>query len=268
MAGRHRSPHAGQALEFVGHRAYTPSDEYRRIDWKVFAKTDRWVVREQQEDTHLRATLLIDTSRSMDYAGAGRLSKTRYAGILAAALSYLLTHNQEAVGLGLFNDKLEEFFPPRGGAAHLARLLEVLEEAPTGGGTNAPAVLEAAGQRLPRRGLVMLVSDFWAPLDSLLAGLRTLLARRHEVAALQVLDPDERDFSLSGDFRWEDLETGAVLRADAEEIRETYRRLMRERQEKLRRGLASLGVDFYEFDTALPLEKSLSLFLERRMNRG
>jgi uncharacterized protein (DUF58 family) len=265
LAGRHRSLHTGHSLEFVGHRAYTPSDEWRHIDWKVFAKTDRWVVREQEEETNLRATLLVDASHSMAYAGQGRLPKMRYAAILAAALGYLLVHRRESVGLGFFNDALKEFVPARGGAAHLSYLLDLLDKARPAGTTDLKKVLEEAGQRLPRRGLVVLLSDFLAPPETLLAAVRTLTGRKHEVIALQILDPDERDLGFDGDFIFEDLETGQTLRAEAAEIRGVYRRLMAERQERIARALTSLGVDHYSFDTGLPLDRGLSLFLQRRL---
>jgi uncharacterized protein (DUF58 family) len=267
LAGRHRSLHQGHSLEFVGHRAYSPSDEWRHIDWKVYAKTDRWVVREQQEETNLRATLLVDTSRSMAFAGPGRLPKIRYAAILSAALAYLLVHRRESVGLGLFGEALRSFVPARGGAPHLSYVLDQLDQVSPDGPTNLPAALQEAGQRLPRRGLVFILSDFLSAPETILPAVRALLARKHEVVAFQILDPGERDLPFDGEFVFEDLETGEKIRAHAGEIRDIYRRLINDRLEKLRRMFASLGVDSYLFDTAVPLETGLSLFLQRRLAR-
>jgi uncharacterized protein (DUF58 family) len=268
FSGRHRSAHQGQSLEFVGHRPYTPSDEWRHIDWKVFAKTDRWVVREQQEESNLRATLLLDSSRSMAFHSPGSLPKLRYASILSAALSYLLVHRHESVGLGLFNKGLHQYVPARAGAPHLSSVLDRLEKAEAGEPTDIRSSLEQAGQRLPRRSLVLILSDLLFPPEDLLHSVRTLLSRKHEIIVLQVLDPGERALSFEGDFVFEDMETGETVQAGVEEIRRRYRRLMEEHLEKIRRGLASVGVDFSLFETNQPLDAALSLFLERRLAQG
>jgi len=267
LAGRHRSVRQGHSLEFTGHRSYTPSDEWRHIDWRVFAKTDRWVVREQQEETNLRAVVLMDVSRSMLFAGPRRLPKIQYAALLSAALAYLLVHRRESVGLGFFNRGLMSFVPPRGGAEHLSRLFGLLEAVSGDGGTDLGASLEEAGQRLPRRCLVVLVSDFLEPPESVLSAVRTLVTRKHEVVALQVLDPAERDLPFEGDFVFEDLETGAVLRANADELRGHYRRKMEERLQLTARAFHSAAVDAHLFWTDAPLESGLSLFLQKRLAR-
>lgn len=302
LAGRHRSLRHGQSLEFAGHRAYSPSDEWRHIDWKVFARTDRWVVREQQDETNLRAVTLLDTSRSMSFGAEDRLPKLRYASILVAALSYLLIHRRESAGLGLFDGALRDFFPARGGAAHLARLLDRLEGVaagpvrpfpseheregrpdlthqrgagrPTGATASADGEatdfvrsLREAGQRLPRRSLILIVSDLWGPPEDVFAAVRVLLARKHEVAAIQVLDPAERDLPFRGDFIFQDLETGAVLKANAEEVRRDYERRVGERLDKIARVFGSLGVDHHVIWTDQPLDAGLSAFLGRRAVR-
>ncbi|MBI4396136.1 MAG: DUF58 domain-containing protein, partial [Elusimicrobia bacterium] len=264
LSGRHRSARQGHSLEFAGHRAYTPSDEWRHIDWKVFAKTDRWVVREQQEETNLHAALFLDTSNSMAFASEGRLSKIHYASILLAALGYLLVHRRESVGLGFFNDRLKEYVPPRGGAPHLAQLMERLEQVLPSGKTDIQASLEEAGQRLPRRSLVMIVSDFLFPPEAIHSSFRALLSRKHEVLALQVLDPAEIEFPFQGEFAFHDLETGETLQARADEVRDQYQKLLSERLEKNRRVFSSLGVDSHLFETGKPIDAELSVFLGRR----
>ncbi len=267
LAGRHQSAHRGHSLEFVGHRAYTPGDEWRRLDWKVFAKTDRWVVREHEEESNLRAVLFLDVSRSMSFASPGRLPKIRYASILLAALGYLLTHRRESVGLGFLGRSLLGFVPPRAGAGHLSHLLDSLETVSAEGPTDLRAALEEAGPRLPRRSLAVIASDFLADPEGVLAAVKTLLSRKHEAVALQVLDPAERDFPFEGDFLVEDLESGETLRINADEAGPRYQQLMAARLEKLARGFTSLGVDAQLFTTDTPLDAGLSLFLQRRLER-
>jgi uncharacterized protein (DUF58 family) len=264
LAGRHRSAHKCPSLEFAGHRAYTPGDDWRHVDWKVFARTDRWMVREQQEESSLHATILLDVSRSMAFASPRRVPKVRYASFLSAALAYLLIHRREAAGLGLIGTSLREFLPARSGAPQLAVLLEKLDSVSTAGETDPEKAVRQAAARLPRRSLVLVVSDFLAPPAASSSALNILLAQRHEVAALQVLDPLELDFTLRGDFYFEDLETGERLRASSEDIADGYRRRIAEHQERLARSFSSLGVDHFLFRTDTPLDTSLSYFLQRR----
>ena len=238
FSGRHRGVRQGPSLEFAGHRSYAPGDEWRRIDWKVFAKTDRWMVREQQEETNLRSVLLLDVSRSMAFASPKKLPKIQYAAILTAALGYLLIRQGESVGLGLFSDGLRFYFPPKGGGPCLARLLELLENVRPEGTTDPAASFQQVLQRLPRRSLVTVVSDFLGEPDGHLSAVKALLARKHEVLALQILD--------------------------AEELGPLYKDLMERRLEKFERGCVSLGVDFCRFQTHQPLDSALSLFIQKR----
>jgi len=264
FSGRHRGVRQGPSLEFAGHRSYAPGDEWRRIDWKVFAKTDRWMVREQQEETNLRSVLLLDVSRSMAFASPKKLPKIQYAAILTAALGYLLIRQGESVGLGLFSDGLRFYFPPKGGGPCLARLLELLENVRPEGTTDPAASFQQVLQRLPRRSLVTVVSDFLGEPDGHLSAVKALLARKHEVLALQILDAEERDLFPEGDFLLEDMETGEKIKTSAEELGPLYKDLMERRLEKFERGCVSLGVDFCRFQTHQPLDSALSLFIQKR----
>jgi uncharacterized protein (DUF58 family) len=264
LAGRHKSRRVGQALEFVGHRAYAPSDDWRRIDWKVFAKTDRWVVREQEEETALRALFLLDTSASMNFSAGGRLSKGVYGGLLLSALGYLLIHNRESVGLGFFSDKINSLWPVRGGMPQLSLLLQSLSAPAFGGQAHWRPALEEAGQRLKRRSFVCLVSDFLGDAEDILSAARLLVSKKHDVAALQVLDPVEQTLDFSGDLLFKDLETGAEVRGRAEAIAPLYQKELAAHQAKLARGFSSLGIDWQTFSTDRPLEDELSLYLRRR----
>lgn len=264
LTGRHKSRLQGHSMEFVGHRAYTPSDDWRRIDWKVFARTDRWVVREQEAETNLRATVLLDVSNSMSYAGRGKIPKVRYASFLAAALSYILVHQGESVGLGLFGGGLKKFIPARGGVAHLTYLLEVLDKVQPEGETDLLASFEQVGQHLPRRSLVIIVSDFLFEPEKILAAVRTLSSRRHEVAVLQILDRDEIDLDIDGEFILRDMESAENIQVNPAEIRDDYRQLMADRLDHTRRILSSQGIDHAVFETAMPLDLALTRFIQIR----
>lgn len=264
LSGRHRSLHQGPSLEFAGHRPYSPSDEWRRVDWKVFARTDRWMVREQRQETNLRAFFLLDVSGSMAFQASGRLSKLRYASILLASLGYLLARRGESVGLCLYADGVKETFPCRGGAPHLSGLLERLESLSGGGTTDLARSLEDAAPLMPRRGMAVLVSDFLSAPAAAAAAVRTLLARKHEVLAVQVLDPSETDLPQEGDVLFEDMESGRAVRAFSEDLRESYRSLMRERLAGTERAFSSLGVRYGRFLTTEPLDRALAVFLRRK----
>ncbi len=266
LAGRHRAVRQGHSLEFSAHRPYTPSDEWRHIDWKIFAKTDRWMVREHQAETNLRATFLMDTSHSMSFHSADCLPKIQYASILLASLTYFLIHHRESVGLALFNNTLTQYIPARGGPAHLALIHDVLEKIDTSGETNLRGAIEQIGWHLPRRGLVFVVSDFLASSDDLFHSVRLLLSRKHDVIAFHLMDPAENNFPYEGDILFEDMETHDTIRAHMDDIQQTYRRIMAERLDKTQKTFHSLGVDYYLFDTQKPLDAALSHFLHRRMS--
>ncbi len=262
LTGRHKSRSQGHSMEFVGHRAYTPSDDWRRIDWKVFARTDRWVIREQEAETNLRAAVLLDVSNSMAYAGMGKIPKVRYASFFAAALSYLLVHQGESVGLCLFGGGLKDFIPARGGVAHLSYLLDVLDKIQPEGETDLMASFEQVGQHLPRRSLVLVLSDFLLEPEKILSAVRTLSSRRHEVAVLQILDRDEMELNIDGEFMLRDMESGESLQVNPAAVRDDYRRLMQGRLEHTRRMLSSQGIGHAVFETDMPLDLALTRFLQ------
>jgi uncharacterized protein (DUF58 family) len=192
LAGRHRSPERGGSLEFAEHRPYSPGDDLRRIDWKVFGRSDRYYVRESEEETNLRAVLVLDASASMAWSGEGTVSKFDYARLLAAALGHLLLAQQDAVGLAAFADGLTAFRPPRGGANQRVLLMEALAGLEPAGETWPDAPFRELAERLPRRGVLIVISDLLGPTERFLPGLRYFRHRKHEVVVLHVLDPAER----------------------------------------------------------------------------
>ncbi|MGH7587746.1 MAG: DUF58 domain-containing protein [Gemmatimonadota bacterium] len=265
LAGRHRSPGRGGSLEFAEHRPYVPGDDLRRIDWKVFGRSDRYYVRESEEETNLRAVLVLDASASMAWAGAGPVSKFDYARLLAAALGHLLLAQQDAVGLAAFAGGLTAFRPPRGGASQRVVLMEALASLSPGGETWPDAPFRELAERLPRRGVLIVISDLLGPTERFLPGLRYFRHRKHEVVVLHVLDPAER--SLAGLLEAGgvvDAETGRVLRTPPSELAEGYREALARLERVYRTQAHDRGFDYVPLSTAEPVGVALGRYLEGR----
>ncbi|MEZ4435137.1 MAG: DUF58 domain-containing protein [bacterium] len=257
LTGHHKSPHHGQSVEFAQHREYSPGDEIRHIDWKAFAKSDRYHVKQFEDETNLRAYLLLDTSGSMGYAGGRRATKRLHAARLAAALAWLLLRQGDAVGLLTFGEKLGHHLPPRARPDHFWRLVEHMEQAPVQGPTNVVAALEHIAEIAGRRSLIVLFSDCF-DFDPRLAALaRQLRRRRHRVVVLHVLDPDELDFPFKELTLFEEMETDARELADPRGMREQYLEEIRSWCEALRRELLDGDVAYHLVDTAVPVERAL-----------
>lgn len=266
MSGHHRSPHFGFNIEFAEHRPYLPGDELRHIDWKYYAKTDEYFVKQYEESTSLRGFLLLDRSRSMDF-GAGPLRKLEYARYLTAALAYLMIHQQDQVGLATFSEHLDpDYVAPSASPAHLHRLLERLQADPAEDRTDVGAVMKELATRLKRRHLVLVVSDLLDEPAQILDGVRALRHHRHDVVLLQVLSPEELDFPYEGMIRFEDLEVAdSALTLDTSSLRQRYLAAMDEHRQRLVAGARSMKVDTELFRTDRSLEEGLGRYLSRRL---
>src|SRR5688572_30182632 len=210
ITGLHKSPYHGFSVEFAEHRPYLPGDAIRNIDWKLFARTDRYYIKQFEEETNLKAHLVIDVSRSMDYTSDPKhhVTKFRYSVLLAAALAYLLTRQQDAVGLALYDDGLRTFMPARLKSSYLREILKVLQAAQPSKETATKASLRRVAERMKRRGLIVVISDFLDDPDEIIQSLKLFRHAGHEVIAFQVLDPIERSFALeSSDATIVDLES-------------------------------------------------------------
>lgn len=267
FVGQHTSVRRGRAGEFIDRRAYSPGDDHRRIDWNVYARSDRWTVREERDDTTLRVSLLLDVSGSMDYSADGRIPKRQYAAGLLAGLGYVLHRNRDAMGWGFFEQTLLSFQPPRSGKDVLARLFDQLKDPPQGKIARFQASFQAFLALSPGRGAVVVLSDFLGNLDDILSGFRWLRTQRSDVSALQILDPVERDLSFRGVRRFEDLESADTLRADPEALIHSYKKKMGARQTALIRGLNALAVNHALFLTDRPVDEELGIFLRHRRSR-
>lgn len=267
MVGHHESGRRGRAGEFADRRAYSPGDDWRRIDWNVYARSDRWTVREEREDTNLRVSLLLDVSASMGFSADQRILKQEYAAGLLAGLGYVLHQGRDAMGWGFFEQTLLTFQAPRTGADVLARLFDELLTPPSGKIAHFQESFQAFLTQEGGRSAVVVVSDFLGPLEEILLGFKILRAASRDISALQVLDPVELDLSFSGVRRFDDLESDDRLRADPEELADAYQKKMGARQAALIRRLGALSVDHHLFRTDRPVDEELAAFLHRRGSR-
>ncbi len=242
LSGQHRSIHRGLSVEFAGHRPYQPGDDPRRIDWQVFARTDRLDVRQYEEETRLRATLVVDYSGSMGYGDGRKLHRAR---MLAAALATLMVRQGDAVSLAVVDHRLRHHLPPGSTMPHLIGLLDRLQDQEPGGETALATVLETLAQRLRQRGLVILVSDCLDDPGPLARSLQLLHYRRQDIRVFQILDDDEEDLPFSGPCRFVGLEDDGQLVLDADRVRTHYRETVAAHRQALRRGCHSAGVLFH-----------------------
>ena len=266
-SGRHRSPHKGFSVEFKEHRTYVRGDELRNIDWKAFGKSDRLYIREYEEETNLRCTLLVDRSGSMQYSGERSEGRTKYeyAQQLAASLAYLMLGQQDGVGLVTFDDEPREWLPSRSRPSHLRAVLQAIAENGTKRETDLGGVFQRIAPQLSRRGLLVILSDGMGDVDSLAKAFALFRSARHEILFFQVLDPDEIDFPFSGRIQFRDLESSQNEQmVDANSIRDAYLRRYEEYQNKLRDICRKQRVDLVQMTTDRPFADALHEYLSVR----
>lgn len=261
--GMHRSPVKGASIDFRQHRAYVPGDEPRRLDWRILGRSDKPFVREYDQETNLRAVILLDGSGSMGYGGA-ELTKLEYACRVVACLSYLMLAQTESVGLGVAGAGLGTWLGPRGGTAQMSRIVDVLERVGPHGASDLAAAMHWTTERLDRRALVIIVSDFFSPLDHLKAGLAHLGHDGHEVMALQILDEDELTFPFRHWTLLSGLEGEAAALSEPAMVRQGYLDNFNRHQEELSTLCASRGVRYRRMITRDPVIQSLIEMLNPR----
>ncbi|MFC5454196.1 DUF58 domain-containing protein [Prosthecobacter fluviatilis] len=264
--GQHASPHKGFSVEFRQHRPYVQGDEIRRLDWKIFGRTDRFYIREFDEETNLRATVVLDASGSMGYRGQKGVQKFDYARKLAASLAYLLMSQQDAVGLITFDSKVRDIIPCRTKITHLHLLLETMVKTEPGKDTSLAPVVESLAQRLKRRGLVILISDFFDDPAALLRSIGVLRKQGHEIIAIQLWDRDEIDFPFGNWARFENLENNDdFLLLDPATIRLRYIEAQQKFAEQLKDGFRKHQVDYLSLPTDESHSAALRNYLSLRM---
>lgn len=262
--GQHKSPIKGASVEFRQHRFYVPGDEPRRLDWRVLARTDRPYVKEYDEETNLRCVLMLDGSGSMAY-GKPEATKSDYAKRLAAALAYLMLGQNESVGLAVCGGKIEEWLAPHAEPLQLSRVLEVLERSVPRGPSNLPEAMHDVAERMERRGLVIVLSDFFLAPERLKAGLAHLRHRRHEVIAMQVVDRDEEEFPFRTWKRFKGLEQEPGRLCEPAVIRKSYLENFRRHRRQLQEACLALRVEWQSFTTDRQVLEAIRLFLRGRM---
>ncbi len=263
LAGMHRSPYYGQSIEFLQHREYVVGDDLRHVDWKVWARQDRLYVKQYEEDTNLRCTLLVDVSNSMRY-GNGPLNKYEYACTIAGSLAYLVLRQQDAVGCWAFDQTIRQRVPGRTKRNHLRSIVDALAVSDPREKTDLSGILAMAAEGLPRRGMVILVSDLLVDPEGTLRGLKLLRQRGHDVLVFHVMDDDELDFPFSGPVRFEGLESVEQLNCNPRALREGYLEVLGQYLETIRRGCATHRIDYALIRTRQPLDAALAVYLSKR----
>ena len=259
--GLHRSPYFGASVDFAEHRGYTPGDDIRRVDWRLFARTDRFYVKEYEADSNANFAVLLDASRSMGFGSRG-ITKLEYAKLLAGCLTYLVHRQRDRVGLVVFDEEIIEHVPPS--AKHMEIVLHVLDRvAPRRPGTLGPP-LKALAEHFSRRGMLVLISDLYADPQEVLDAIGPLRFRGHDLIVFHVLDPAEIEFTYEDASAFEDLETGEQIPVVPEALAEQYRALVREHSAALSAKCAELRVDYALLNTSTPLDAALFNYLSAR----
>lgn len=264
ISGMHRSPFFGHSVEFVQHRDYTPGDDIRHLDWKVWSKTDKYYIKQYEEETNLRASLVVDVSNSMHY-GRGALNKYEYACTIAACVAYMLLRQNDAAGLITFDEDVRQVVPARSQHTHLDALVKAMDVSRPKDKTNIERILRRVAEKLPGRGMVVVVSDLLVDREPLFRGLEMLRHGRHDVLVFHVLDEDEMNFPFSGTTRFEGMEEVVDLLCDPRALRDGYLEALEEYLIEVRRGCAQKGIDYMLVHTQEYLDAVLSKFLHHRM---
>lgn len=269
IAGLHRSPYRGFSVEYAEHRQYMPGDSIKHIDWKVYAKSDRYYIKEYEEETNLKAYLLLDISASMGYASRG-ISKLEYGKYLAAALAYMMLNQQDSVGLVLFDERIRTYIPPRSVKTHLHVLLQHLHTARAAPltRTSSQSTFHALAERIKRRGLIIVISDLWDDPDDVMSGIKHFRHRKHEVIVFRVLDPAEQRFEFDQPLTFRDMETGEEIRTSPRHIRESYLSDLREQNDRYTRECRANYADYVRLETTTPFDYALLSFLSKRALLG
>jgi uncharacterized protein (DUF58 family) len=275
IAGMHRSPYHGFSVEFAEYRQYMQGDNIKNLDWKVFGKTDRFYVKVYEEETNLKATILLDKSGSMGFLGDGGGSRSRgtvhkltYGASLAGSLSYLMIRQQDAVSLCAFDEKIRTLLPHRSVRKHLFFLLGNLERLLPGAQTQISTTLHYIAERVRRRGLIILISDLMDDPEKVLMGLKHFRHRNHEVIVFHVLDPREMDLDYKGEVEFQDLETDRRIRVEPAFLQEQYSKQVQAWIKKLDRGCKKHQIDYNLLTTHTPFDQALTAYLNKRIRMG
>jgi len=267
ITGLHKSPYHGFSVEFSEHRQYMPGDEPRHIDWKHFGKTDKYYVKQFEEETNLKAYLLLDTSSSMNYSSGG-VTKLEYASYIAGSLIYLMLKQKDAVGLCIMDDEIRTYLPPSSRSTYLKVLLEQMENISAVGETDLSSNFHDLAERIHRRGLIIVLSDLLEKPEKVLKGLKHFRHKEHEIIVFHILDPMELSFDFPNEASFSDMESGERMEVDPLHIKKDYELKMKKFLDAYKNGCQKNNIDYYQITTSTNLAKALENFLTKRKRVG
>ncbi len=266
VTGLHKSPYQGFSVEFAEHRQYTPGDEVRHVDWRVYGKSDRFYVKLYEEDTNLKCYILLDASASMDYKSDG-MSKIEYGASLSAALTYLMLQQMDSVGLVTFDESIRKYIPPRGNPQHLKIILHELEVLTAGNKTRVSNIFHQFAERIKRRGLIIVISDLFDEPDEILVSLQHFRHKKHEVIVFHLLDPYELEFPFERLTLFRGLEDRMEILTEPHSLRRIYLEHLNDYIEKLKRGCRENYIDYFQINTSENFGKALTRYLASRQRK-
>jgi uncharacterized protein (DUF58 family) len=264
ITGLHKSPFHGFSVEFAEHRQYMPGDEIKYIDWKIFARTDKYFIKQFEEETNLKCYILIDKSKSMDYASGKNIKKLEYASYLAASLSYLMIQQKDAVGLMTYDEKVHRYIPPHATYSYLKQISKELQSMQAGNKTSTAESLNKIAEQLKRRGMVIILSDFFDDPSAVISSFKHFRYNKHELIIFQILDPMEKSFAFGKDAIFKDMETREELTTQPFHIQKAYQQEMKKFLDTYKKECLVNNIDYYLIDTSMPFDIALMNFLLKR----
>lgn len=266
ITGLHRSPYHGFSIEFAEHREYVPGDDIRHIDWKVFGRTDRFHIKQYEEETNLKTCILLDASESMQY-GHAETTKYVYGAYIAAALSYLLLRQQDAVGLAVFDEKVRNYLPPATSHQHFLNIIRELDRQETAERTDIGSILDTFAGQIRGKGLVVIISDMFDSMERIARGLRHLRHKGHEVILFHLLDHEELTFPFQRTTMFEGLESSNELLIDPRALKRAYLEELGKYQNELKRTCRNQAIDYVGLDNSQKLDVALTAYISARAGR-
>ncbi|MFA6597968.1 MAG: DUF58 domain-containing protein [Ignavibacteriaceae bacterium] len=264
LLGLHKSPYHGFSIEFSQHRPYMQGDSPKDIDWKVYGKSDKFFVKQYEEETNLKSYLLMDVSKSMTFSSPGRISKLEYASQLTASLSYLMLKQKDAVSLSIYADQIKKYLPPNSSRIYLKEIISVLSKITPDTDTNTSASLNQISDKITKRGLVVIISDFFDDPVSVVNAIKKFRFYKNEVIVFQILDPVERNFSFQKDAIFQDMETGEEITTQPYQIQKSYRDAMESFLKNFKSECLRNGVEYNLIETSNSFDKALFTYLQKR----
>lgn len=263
LIGLHKSPYHGFSVEFSEYRPYMIGDDAAKIDWKLYAKTDKYYIKKYEEETNLRSIIILDKSRSMSYTSGG-ISKYEYSALLAASLSYLMVNQKDAIGLALFSDKIEKFISPKATKQNLLEIFKALSDTIPSDKTDTVSSLKLVAEQIKKRSLIIVISDFFDEVDKILSSIKQFRVKNNEVIVFQVVDDKEFSFDFTKDAIFKDLETNEEILTLPHQIRKSYSNAFSEFQKKLEMEFKKNKIDYNLIKTSESFDKALLSFLIKR----